>query len=165
MIFGDVLAALALICGIPLTTWAMVIAARLLFPELCERSANRLINAPGASFGVGVLITLVGVVFAIVLLNVHNPIARFLGADVASFLLSLSIIGCAGLGTIAGRRIQSHDERISGYAAYVRGSAFVIVACMSPLVGWFFILPIALITSVGAGYSALVRRASSAAIA
>ncbi len=158
MIFGDVLATLAIICGVPFTTWAMVIACRLVFPELSERAANRMQSKAFASFWTGLAVTAIGLFLAIIFFNLPNPVARFVGADIVSFLLALSIVGCAGIGAIAGHRIQAHDERISEYAAFVRGSAFVIVACMSPLVGWFFIMPIALITAIGAGLNAVLRR-------
>lgn len=164
LIFGDVLATIAIFCAIPLTTWALVIACRLIFPTASLRAADRLSAYPGRSFGLGLVITLLIGIVGLVLVGVPNPVLKLIGFDALSLLLALSVVGCAGLAQIAGERIREKADGMSEYGAYVKGAGFIVVACMSPLVGWLFLAPIAIILSVGAGAVTLATARSATTV-
>lgn len=158
LIFGDVLATIAILCAIPLTTWALVIACRLIFPIVSLRAADKLGAHPGRLFGLGLVVTLVIGIFGVILTNLPNPIAKLIGIESLSLLLAMSVLGCAGLAQIASERIREKSSELSEYGAYVKGVGFIVVACMSPLVGWLFLAPIAVILSVGAGVASVATR-------
>ena len=160
MVFGDVLSILAVVMGIPLTTWAMVVACRLVFPSASERAADRLRTAPILAFFVGLgIVVLFGFIGVVEISAPPAPI-KLIGFATLSTIFAISTLGCAGISQIAADRIQAQTHEGNSYASYVKGTAFVIVACMSPLVGWLFIGPIALITSIGAGVLSLLSRRS-----
>lgn len=162
MVFGDVLSILSLVVGIPFTTWAMVLACRFVFPVASERASVRLKSAPVLAFFVGLVVALFFGFVGIVEINIPAPPVKVLGFVTLSSLFAVSTLGCAGISQIAAERIRLANPNIDGYASYVRGAGFVIVACMSPLVGWLFIGPIAVITSIGAGVIALLARKEAA---
>ena len=158
MIFGDVLAALAILVGIPFTTWAAIIACRLLFPTVSDRATDELAESPYMAFFAGLCAILVFGLIAIILLNMPNPVLKFIGFDIVSFLLAISVVGAGAISQIAGRRLQASGQNLSDHAAFTRGAGFFVIACMSPLVGWVFVLPISLVISVGTGIMAIRSR-------
>ena len=77
--------------------------------------------------------------------------------------LLFTVVAVAGLSaaSVAGRRrrqlASSDGDRTSHGAAFVRGAVAIELAAGFPLIGWFIVIPILIITALGATVFALLR--------
>lgn len=152
---GDSFAIVALLALLGLTTWALLLIASLLFGQRAESAMWEYTHRPLAGFGTGILILLTWGSLSIVLLNLPNPILKFLGFLGILLPFLVSVIGSAGLCGLIAQRIRDAEPGLSPYAAMVRSSMLVAVAWFFPVLGWFLIAPVILITSLGIGIKSL----------
>jgi len=81
--------------------------------------------------------------------------------------LLFAVLAAAGLSAaiVAARRRRqlepSDGDRASAAAAFVRGAVAIELAAGFPLIGWFIVIPILIITALGATVFALLRWAPS----
>lgn len=155
MTIGDVLAAIAAVCGVGATWAATVLLTALAFPARAERAQGALLLSPGACLGRGAGAALLGTL-AVLVLN-HSPLGKLLSVLVVACLAALAALGSAGIVRLLGERIQTTGTSLSPFAALTRGTALYVVAGFLPVVGWFLIVPLALLLSVGSGVAACRR--------
>jgi hypothetical protein len=98
-------------------------------------------------------------VVALNLLNVTNGIVKLIGWALLVALFATSTFGGAGLAHLVGERIGKLDSQISPYVALARGAGLIVLMGLVPVFGWFAFVPAALLTSLGAGFQALLIRA------
>lgn len=151
---GDVFAVVAVLVGLGVTGWATLVGLAFALPGATARARHRIESEPGGTAVLGVLWALVPVL-GLLLLNVPNPLAKFVGAIVASGSLLVAAIGAAGLAAIVGERISSASG-LSPYAGVVKGAGFLAAAVQLPIVGWFVALPVLLLLGFGAGFPAVL---------
>ena len=154
---ADVLAPTLILLGLLLTLPAAWLLLRALFPGCVERTRARLHDGPGTSFALGIPVAGVLLVAPLVMLNRGGPPAKALG-----FLLFLGGfllvgIGLAGLADLVGARLASPHDEGRPWRAQVRGAVCLVLSFLLPLVGWFGILPLAAVTSIGAAALSLRR--------
>lgn len=155
---GDVMTVVWSILGCFLTIWAAVVAAGLLFPGPSER-ARKAIEEPKRAFFHGLaLVATLGLLSLVMIVN-PLPLFKTVGIVVLCVLLSFGILGTSGVSLAVGRRIQDLDPGMAAYPASVRAAAFVVGGTLMPLLGWFVFGPMLFITSLGAGWKAVVRPA------
>jgi hypothetical protein len=70
--------------------------------------------------------------------------------------LALSSIGSAGIAAHLANRLAEQNN-ISGLGAFVRGAVLLELAAFFPVIGWFFLWPLFLITAFGATGFALLN--------
>ena len=85
---GDSLAVVALLGGIGLSTWALIVAIGLLMPNKTKNAQQVLSNGPWRPLILGALITLTVGLFSVILLSAPNPATKLLGTVVLMWLLS-----------------------------------------------------------------------------
>ncbi len=153
--FGDVLGIVALLVGVCLTGWATLLAFSLLFPARAEQAAAAIDRSPMAVGVRGLVLTVLTVIVAIVLVQVHKPVFVAITWLLVLSVLSLAALGGSGLAMLMARRIQAHEPHLSAYTALMRGAALVVVPGILPVFGWFLVAPVMLIMGVGAGTRAL----------
>jgi hypothetical protein len=73
--------------------------------------------------------------------------------------LMLSALGASGLVRLLSQCVQSAQPAMSEFGAILRGAGILIAAGLVPLLGWFFVVPLSIIISTGAGWYALRGRA------
>lgn len=150
---GDVLAVLGLLIGSCVSAWALTMVYGLLFPRRSQLAKAEVAAHPWKCIGRGLLIVLtLGVVGVILIGTVPNPVAKLFGWVVVLGILAISALGMAGIGFTASDRLREMAPDINPYAAFCRGSAYLIVACILPIVGWLAFGPILLLASIGAGF-------------
>jgi hypothetical protein len=81
-----------------------------------------------------------------------------MGWIVLSVIYALSIVGAAGLVRLAGTRIAGMEDQVTGFGSLARGAGLIVLAAMVPFLGWFAIMPVISLISVGAGVQALAYR-------
>lgn len=83
-------------------------------------------------------------------------LAAAIGVTVLPLLLSL--LGAPGMFSYIGDRIaELHGGDMSGLRRTVLGTFVSVFAASFPIIGWFVVLPVLLVLSLGAGTLAVVR--------
>ena len=160
---GDSLAVVALLVGIGLSLWALLVAIALLFPERARASEVALTASAWRPLLLGAMVLISVGTFSLVLAGMANPGAKLFGTIGLLVLLAHASIGATGMARLIGERITRLDPGCSAYRAQVRGTGFLVVAGFLPFLGWFAFTPLILCASLGAGILAMGRRYSLAA--
>lgn len=156
---GDSFAVVALLGGICLSAWALIMAVALVFPSKAAQGRDRLVGKPWASFFIGMLMwASIGVV-SMGLLASPLPLAKLVGWVGILALASIAAVGSAGLATLASERLSAMAPDATPYASLSKSTATIVIASLVPVLGWFLIVPFLVFASTGAGVAALRHRA------
>lgn len=156
-IMGDVLAVVAAVVGIGATLWAAILAFTVLFQNRVRQSAELALHwKPTLLWGAGSALIAGG--FGLVLANQPNGLGKLIGYVLLLGLLSVAVLGSAGLAWLTGKRVIRLNPAHSTLGATGRGAALLIAAGFLPVLGWFGFFPILALLSLGAGTRALFRR-------
>ncbi len=154
MTMADVLTGTLIVLGFLVTLPALWLLLRALFPAAVGRGRDRIAAAPIRCFFLGLLgvVLLVGIV---AVLNLAGPPGKALGvlAIVAGVLLAG--VGLSGFSAIVGERLPSTADEGRPWRGMVRGAVCLELSFLLPVIGWFGVLPIALLTGLGAAAMAL----------
>lgn len=139
-----------------LTTWS------LLFPNLIERARKRVERTPWTTFWMGVAATILFAIPIAILLAMPFAPAKFFGWVGIFLALTFASFGAAGIAAQMGTRISARLTRrakpdISEFAAFVWGAVAFELAAVFPILGWFVIIPLGIITSMGASLFAMLN--------
>ena len=135
---------------------ALLMALWLLFPSVVERARLRIDHTLMQSFWMGCLVVVAISIPIVILLALPFGPAKFLGWILLAAALTLSSFGSAGLAAHLAERL-SQRSGISGAAGFIRGAVILELAAFFPVLGWFFIWPLMLITAFGATGFALLN--------
>jgi hypothetical protein len=155
---GDVLAIVAVLAGICLSAWALILAVALVFPRKADQARSTLVHHPWASFFIGLILWATVGLFGFILTAQAFPPAKLLGWTIVMPLLSVASVGSAGLAGLAAQRLRHLAPDQTAYVNLSRSAAFIVLAGLVPLLGWFLIVPFLIFASTGAGVAALVTR-------
>lgn len=162
-IFGLVL--LALVSGSALV--ALFAAVALFFPLPVERTRDLLSGSFLRSFLLGLVNFLFFGAIAALLVKLGQgaggPVAAILTLLALLLVLALTIfllLGLSGLTSLAGERI---GEGTSPFRRQLRGGLLLVLAGLTPFVGWYVLAPLALLTGLGAAIQAMFRKKEKAA--
>jgi len=161
--FGDVLAVLGIFTGVALTSWATVLAFGLLFEEKSQRATQAIEGRPWHTALLGVLVLSVLGFLSIALMNGALPVIKLLGLVTTGWLLTIALVGGAGLVESLAQRIAAISDEIKPFTARSRAAGILVGSALLPLAGWFVFAPVLLIVCVGAGSSAIFARQPSLA--
>ncbi|HRI86976.1 MAG TPA: hypothetical protein PLJ47_03435 [Candidatus Hydrogenedentes bacterium] len=149
MIMADVFKILFIILGILITT----VSYWLLFEALFRRAVK------GASLAYEAhpyRVTIIGAVVAAPLfvagLALLNSAAglKLVGAILVSGLLLIGLLGSAGLARLVGMRLASATDQHYPWRRVLRGGIILSITFVLPIIGWFVVLPLTLVSGVGA---------------
>lgn len=160
LILGDVLAIVAALTGVCLSTWALIVGLSLLFNGRVEVARERIARAPWRTGFVGALVGAGFVIAGLVLANLPDPISKGVGVLLILSVIVVALIGVSGLVALLADHLRRLDPAQSGYGAVCRGSAFLVLGSVLPFVGWFLLAPMVLFVGFGAGWHSLLRRAN-----
>jgi hypothetical protein len=160
---GDSFTVVALLGGICLSAWAMILSIALVFPGKAQHARTRLVKRPWLSFFTGLLLWLTVGVVGFGMIASPLPIGKLMGWTVLMALLSIAAVGSAGLVTLASERLQALALDLTPYAAVTKSAAMIVVAGLVPVLGWFLIVPFLVFASTGAGIQALMLKERQAA--
>ncbi|MDH5507554.1 MAG: hypothetical protein OEZ02_10065 [Anaerolineae bacterium] len=143
-VFGTLLALGIAFPGL-LTAWW------LLFPTRIAIAQTRIERTPWKSFGMGIAGAIVLLIPLFVLFSMPFPFSKFLGAILLFGSLGFAGIGAAGLAAHMGKSLQQRtDAQYSPLGSFVRAAAALELAAAFPFLGWFIVIPLTLIASLGA---------------
>jgi hypothetical protein len=158
MYMGDVFAIFGGMLAIGIALPGLLLAWSLLFPGTVEQAQARLERTPWRCFWIGLIGLLAGGLALVGLFSIPAGPAKFVGWVGLFTLLALASLGAAGLAALMGERLRSLGLTASAPGALLRGAVALELAAAFPLVGWFVVIPIATICTLGAALLALLRR-------
>ena len=135
---------------------AMLTAWWLLFPSLVARSQLRVEKTLTRTFWMGLVIVIALAIPIVILLALPFGPAKFIGWILLAASLALSSIGSAGIAAHLADRLVQHSN-VTALGGFVRGAVVLELAAFFPIVGWFFLWPLLLITAFGATAFALLN--------
>jgi hypothetical protein len=136
---------------------------RLLLPLPVERTRLALESSLGRSL----LLGLVNFLFAGVLVALLMWPTKIGGVVAGVFVFLAGLVGLAVtvlvlLGLVAATSLLGSrmGEAKSPLAAQLRGGVLLLLACLTPYLGWFIFTPLVVWTALGAGIQSMLRRKS-----
>ncbi len=156
---ADVYAVFGTLLALGIAFPGMLMAWWLLFPEVVERAGAHAVGDPWRCLGFG-LLGAIGLSFPIgVLLALPFGPAKFLGFVLVLLVLAGASLGASGIAGEMGKRLA---DRVGGAVtepgAFLRGAVALELAAAFPFIGWFVLIPLAILASLGAVLLALLRR-------
>jgi len=162
---ADVFAVFGILLMLGIVFPGMLTAGWLLFPAPVERARRRLAQTPWRCFWVGAVTAGMASLPALVLLALPLGPAKLLGSLLLFAELAFASLGAAGIAAEIGQRLHHQSNGgLSPASAFVRGAIILELAAAFPVIGWFIVIPIAVITAFGAAVFALIRREAQPAI-
>ncbi len=155
---GDSFSIIALLLGIGFTTWAIMILSSLLFQERSRQAKNLYETRPFIGFILGLVFLLTEGTISIIIVNLPNPVMKFIGFIGLAIPVAISAVGSSGLCKLVSERIRSLDANISEFAALNRAALLIAVAWFFPLLGWFILAPLLFIVSLGIGLKTMFKQ-------
>lgn len=154
---SDVSAIFGILLTLGIAFPGMLTAWWLLFPSTVERARQRLDATPWSCwwFGLGLLVAF-GIPVLILLALPLGP-AKFVAWILLALVLGVSGLGAAGLAEKMSLQVQHRSETLTPLAGFVRGAVALELAAVFPLIGWFMVIPIATVISLGATAFALLH--------
>lgn len=154
---ADVYAVFGTLLALGIVFPGLLTAAWLVFPRIVERASLRIERTPWKSLGVGLLAAVpIGLAVAIFTASPFGP-ARFVGASLLLLALGSASLGASGLATVMGRRIAERStDGMSAVGGFLRGALALELSAAFPIIGWFFVIPVVTVSSLGAALFAMV---------
>ncbi|RYG85185.1 hypothetical protein EON77_06035 [bacterium] len=153
---GDVIAVVAVLVGLGVTAWAMLVGLAFALPGATRRAQIRIASDATGTALTGTLWLLVPTL-GVLGINAPHPGLKLVAAILLAGSLLIAAIGAAGLAAIVGERISAASG-LSTYAGLVKGAAYLVAAMQLPILGWFVGLPLVLVLGLGAGFPSVLRR-------
>jgi hypothetical protein len=158
MILADVVAVIASLVGLLLAVPATFLVARALLPRVSRQAQLRFERTPLLAFFVGIPLLLPLLVPALVLLNVAPGPGKAAGVLWLGVFLGTALVGCGGLAAHIGTALRGPADRDRPWLGTVKGGVALVLAAGVPVLGWFLILPVALIAGTGSTALAVIFR-------
>jgi hypothetical protein len=157
---AQVLGLAVLIAGLGAGLAALVVLCDALLPALVRRARHYVQSRSRVSFAIGLVNFLfLGLLAAV--LGEAGEGAGLLAVLLLTVLLSLAAIGLAAVAGLVGTRISPAGSR---WPELVVGAVTLELAALVPLVGWFVVAGLAVLTGLGATVMALVGRGASESV-
>ncbi|MCW5946164.1 MAG: hypothetical protein KIT74_03960 [Fimbriimonadales bacterium] len=158
LIIGDVLAFLAGLTILAISSWAIAMCMALMFSRRADKARDHLATKPWQSLVVGLLLALIPGTISLGLMASPVPGVKLAGFLAFLTLLGFAAVGFGGMATLVSLRVRAMAPDLSALGATGRASAVIVIACLFPLLGWFVFAPLALAFSLGAGFRAVLDR-------
>lgn len=145
--------------AVALTLIAMFAVVAALFPSATGRTRRSMETSPGASFAIGLVNSLFMGGIALALAGLADGLGlgllRAPAVGLIAILVVLLTFGLTGASQLVGDRL--FPER-SASARGLLGSTGLVLACLTPFVGWFGLFPYVSFLGIGAFILSLFRR-------
>lgn len=156
MTMSDTIMVISIIAGLGISLTSIGLLATALAPGWVRRSTARLQAAPVSTSLAGLFVGGLAYLVDFALLAQPHPAVKFAALIGLLGLLSLSFTGAAGLARLIGSRLPSPADADRPWKAVVRGWAVLYLASILPILGWFVILPAALLAGFGAALTGVL---------
>lgn len=150
MIMADIMRIFLIVVGLLIVIVSYWLLSEALFPGMVDRSRLRYSRSPFKTVLLGIVTAAAPVIGGIAMLNAPNPGLKFLGAVILLSTILIGLLGSAGLSRHIGQRLNSPADEAQPWRRVLRGGIVLSLTFVLPLIGWFLILPVTLISGFGA---------------
>ncbi len=151
---------ITLISGITLI--ALLMLHVFLIPGRVERARQAIEHAPGRAFLIGLVNALFFGVLAAIFAN-GGDVGGLIALIILLALGSFALIGLSGIVLTLRERIYP-ELTGNGLKEGMKTAVFIIIASLTPFIGWFVLAPILLIIGLGGTITTLIRRRQKSTI-
>jgi len=159
MLMADTMAIFFVILGLLLALPGLWVLCRGLWPRAVAEATAVCGKGLIKPFLAGLPLTGV-MIFAAVVLGNFSPAGKIAAVVTVCLYLMFANCGVAGLVTVVGERLAGPSGNIGSqqpWRATMRGGVALGLASLLPILGWFVILPAAVIIGCGANLLSLLR--------
>ena len=139
--------------------------ARALLPGFVARAESAWTERPISVVALGIPVALLLGLVSVGLINAPNGALRIVGFVASSVTLGFIFAGTAGLAARIGQGLRSPRDEGREWSRLLRAGIVLELSMLFPILGWFLIVPIAIVGGAGAATLALFRRRAPAQIA
>jgi len=157
MTMSTVFSIVSVITGFALSMTATALLASALFPRWVARSRERVRRKPVRTFLIGLVVGGLCALISGATSSGGGPLG-FIGAILMAGTLGFALCGSAGVALAIGEGLPSPADAERPWKAIIRGWVVLSLASLLPVLGWFFVLPIALLMGFGAALVSLFQR-------
>ncbi|MDP3507214.1 MAG: hypothetical protein Q8T09_04415 [Candidatus Melainabacteria bacterium] len=157
MLMADTLAIFLVVLGFLLALPGLWLLCSGLWPTTVSRSTFDCNSGLLFPFLVGVPISLVAFFATVFASKELGPASGFVSIAIVCFYVLFASVGIAGLTTVIGNRLPSPVDIERPWKATIRGSIVLELAFLLPLLGWFVLLPAALIIGSGTAFRSILK--------
>jgi hypothetical protein len=122
-------------------------------------------SSPGRSLLLGLVnFVFAGIAIGLLLLptrvgGIVAGIFVFLAGLVGMALIGLLLLGLVSAASLLGSRMGNRTGEVKSVAGtQLRGGALLLLACLTPFLGWFIFAPLVVWTALGAAIQTIFRR-------
>ena len=153
---GQAIFLLILVLAAVISSGGFFLLVRALWPSFAKRTEERWTKQPRLCVLVGVPLGAVGAAVSLLLLQIPLGGVKLLGVILAWSVLGLALVGLSGLAARVGSSLGSRFDGDRAWLRVLFGGAVLELSFLVPVIGWFVILPLTLLGSLGAAALALV---------
>jgi len=151
MIMADILFWIAIAIGVLANLIAHWLAAQALLPNTVARCSEAYARRPIACCLIGVFVALPLVLILLGALDkIPFPLAKVVLIGVLCVPVLIALIGSAGLARRIGLGLPAPTDIDRPWLPVARGGLVMGLCFIAPILGWFIMLPLALLSGVGA---------------
>ncbi|MGY8657364.1 MAG: hypothetical protein ACKVKH_01925 [Verrucomicrobiales bacterium] len=154
MIMADVLLWTFVILGFFVITIAYWVAAVALAPGVVERSCGRYGSSPWKSLLIGAALGIPLIGIGLVMVNGGHPVLKIAGILLTLLVFLMGLFGSAGLCLRLGKGLVNPNDEGQPWLRVKRGGIVLGLMFIFPLLGWFFVFPVAFFSGIGAAFLA-----------
>ena len=132
---------------------ALIVTVSYLLPQRVERARLVIETRPGRMFGLGLVNALFFSLLAAAL-GEQGELGGLLALLIVGAILTISLIGLVSLMRLLHERIFGPDQ---GWLARLKTAVLLTAALLTPLIGWFILTPLLLLTGLGGAIRTLIR--------
>ena len=158
MIMADVLKIALIIVGFLLCYIVYWLASAALFPAVVERAKQQYDTRPVRATLIGIGLALPFIAVSIGIGKVAHPVAKMVGVALIGIPVLYGLLGSAGLALRIGAGLKSSIDDTQPWRRILRGSVVLSLTFLLPVIGWFIIMPWALISGLGAAVVAMFQK-------
>lgn len=157
MLMADTLAIFLVVLGFLLALPGLWLLCRGLWPQTVENTTADCQRGLLFPFLVGLPITAAFIVSAIISSKTLGAASGIAPLVILCLFVFFASTGIAGLTTSIGMKLPSPADIDRPWKATIRGSIVLELAFLLPLLGWFIILPSALIIGSGSALRSIIK--------
>jgi hypothetical protein len=151
MTLGDVQAIIALTITVVLALCSATVLTSLLAAAKLETTTAAMTAMPLKFLMRGVVLGIVAFISANLFHSATFAFGKLIFGLILIVLSAFALYGSAALATLIANRIKHNDGGPASFLDLYKAALVCLGASLAPLIGWFFIAPIVLMTSLGAG--------------
>lgn len=150
-IMADVLAIFGVLLILGLAFPGLLATWFLLFDSLVKRASIQIEDAAWQSFFIGILFLFTSLIPFFILIAVPVGFVKAIGWIFLGLVITFASLGASGLVLLISSRSKGKEViEFTSLGDFLKGAIIVELAFIFPFIGWFVVVPITMIFSLGA---------------